>query len=294
MFVKPFMISASGGAIFGFNASAGGVGSLNFSATSAVTGTSTITLAVPAGTILAQSTYTLFTDASGGPGNNTFTLNGVSSVVTGGVLYPVSLSSTATANVANATPTADGADTVSANLRLATIESFVNNSTNAFTVTGAIGSTAAGTTLTYNGSGTGGFAVSGANTDAGATVVAVPVGTAVTLGSGTALGNASNAVTVTSGTLNLTGGTVADTAGGGTPTLVGGAGGGARPSPSRSAPPTSTRPPPSRPNCPWPRPGPPPSSRRRGPASRCSAAPWPSPARPPSPWPTRPATLTPS
>ena len=121
------------------------------------------------------------------------------------------------------------ADTVSANLSLPTSETFINNSTSRFTVSGAIGSTAAGTTLTLNDVGGGGFLLSGANTYTGGTVITA--GTTA-LGSSTALGNAGNTLTVNGGVLDvngqsvtqsalvLNGGIVANTTGAGALTLT--------------------------------------------------------------------------
>ncbi len=94
------------------------------------------------------------------------------------------------------------ADVVSANLTLAQSESFTNSSANPFNVSGAIGG--AGSTLTLAGAGTGGFVLAGANTYTGGTNVSVGTAT-VQLGSGTALGNAANNLTVTSGIVDLFG-----------------------------------------------------------------------------------------
>ena len=97
------------------------------------------------------------------------------------------------------------ADTISANLSLPVSETFINNSASVFTISGAIGSTNTGTVLTLNDAGGGGFLLSGANTYTGSTVIAA--GT-TSLGSGTALGNVANTVSINAGTLNLNGQTV--------------------------------------------------------------------------------------
>ena len=89
------------------------------------------------------------------------------------------------------------APTISANLNLPGSQQFVNSSANPLTISGAIGSTNAGTELTLNGNNSGGgFVLSGANTYAGSTVV---TNGTVQLGSGAALGAAGNTTNVSTG-----------------------------------------------------------------------------------------------
>ena len=125
-----------------------------------------------------------------------------------------------------------GAATLGANLSLPGSESFVTNSANPLTINGAISSTASSITLTYNGSGAGGFVIGGANTYVGTTIVNGP---ALQLSNGSALGSATNTLNliagsvdvhgqqVTQAALNLSGGQLLGSLGTGTLTLSNGA-----------------------------------------------------------------------
>jgi fibronectin-binding autotransporter adhesin len=96
-------LTAGGGDVFGFNASAGGsIDDIAFNAASSVTGTNVIDLMLAGGTALTPGTYNLFTDSLGGLGSSfTLEINGTTatSVTTNGALFPVSLSSTNTSDV---------------------------------------------------------------------------------------------------------------------------------------------------------------------------------------------------
>ncbi len=170
--ITDVVFSANAGTAANFNTTLGSVtavNSLEFTGTGTTAGTTPVTIG-GAGTLTINAA------------NNTFAA-GTAIVIDAGA----------------------AADTISANLNLATSESFNNNSASRFTISGAIGSTNAGTVLTLNDAGGGGFLLSGANTYTGSTVVAS--GTTL-LGSGTALGNAANTVAINGGTLNLNGQTV--------------------------------------------------------------------------------------
>ena len=135
-----------------------------------------------------------------------FNSSGAITVAPGTATVPLTISAGSNTFVAGTGIVVDagaGADTISANLALPRSESFLNNSTSPLTLTGTV--SGAGTTLTYGGTGTGGFTVAGSNTYTGGTAVAVPAGTVVTLANTAALGPASNTVSVASGTLALNG-----------------------------------------------------------------------------------------
>ena len=101
-------LTAGGGDLFGFNAATAGVDDIAFSGQSAVTGTNTINLTVTPGSTLGTGTYNLFT-APGGLGTSfAFAVNGTaattsngtstSSVTSNGVFYPLTFTSTDTAD----------------------------------------------------------------------------------------------------------------------------------------------------------------------------------------------------